>query len=137
MSLANKKIPSLDPVDLICPLLLLRNMFRQLHGKALADPNHDTIYIFLTETDARTNLHPPTSSSGTIPPHLSAPPLPDIDLQQLHSCRTIPKNYMFYLTTCLHCHRHGSGMSDSPAFLQGLNKLESMFIPVNRLAPQY
>ena len=47
MSLANKKIPSFDHVDLICLLLLWKNMFWHHHRKALANPNHNTIYIFV------------------------------------------------------------------------------------------
>ena len=69
--------------------------------------------------------------------YISPPPLSDIDLQQLHFCRTIPKIRHLYLTTRHHCRRHGLGMSDSPAFLQGLNKPDSMSIPVDRLVPPY
>ena len=43
------------------------------------------------------------------------------------------KSDMFYLASCLHYRRHGSGMLDPPSFLQALNKLESMSIPVDRL----
>ena len=46
VSLANNKIPSFDPVDLISPLLLWRNIYRQHHRKAISNPNHNTIYIF-------------------------------------------------------------------------------------------
>ena len=70
--------------------------------------------------------------------HIS--PLPRSQTLIYNSCTLVEqsqKAVMFYLTTCLHCHRHGSGMSDSPAFLQGLNKPDSMSIPVDRLVPPY
>ena len=92
VSLANKKFSSLDLRDLIyTPCFFGKICFGTTTNKLLPIPIPTTTSsTCLTKTDAWTNLsllpRPPRRSL-----HLSPPPLPDIDLQQLHSCRTIPK----------------------------------------------
>ena len=136
VSLANKKIPSFDPVDLISALLLWRHIYRQHHREAKSNPNHDTIYIFdrnrcLDESSASYLVRRDDPSTSFLP------------LSQTliyNSCTLVEqsqKSDMFYLASRLHCRRHGSAMSDSPTLLRGLNQLETMFIPVHRLSPPY
>ena len=133
---ANKKIPSLNPRDLICSLLLWQNMIWQHHRKALANPSHNIIYIFDRDRC-------PDESSASYLVRRDDPStylLPRSQTLIYNSCTLVKQSQnpdMFYLTTRLHCRRHGLRMPDSSAFLQGLNKVESMPIPVEHLAPPY
>ena len=124
--MADKNIPSLNSRDLICPCLW-QMMFQQHHCKSPADPNHNTIYIF----DRDSCPDKPSSSYLICDGDPSTSLLPCSWTLIYSSCTLVKesqKSDMFYLATGLHCRCHGSGMSDSPAFLQGMQKLESMSI---------